>query len=371
MKTPVALARCEQYDPPRVQEAVAKAIDAFGGIKGIVAPRSKILIKPNLLSDSRPVECITTHPVVVEAVIRLLKGMDAQIYVGDSPSCFGQKREVEKVYEATGMKEVCQRLGAELVYFDTAVIKNGIPIAEFITQCDYIINVPKFKTHTLTILTGAIKNTFGCVTGMHKAKLHRDHLDMFDFSKRIVDVFEVVKPSFTIVDGIMALSGDGPASAGIKTNASFILAGHDAVAVDSVLALMMGLRPSDIATTKNAASRKLGEADFANIEIRGEELSTFVQGNFRLPSISRVYKLPKIVRDFAKHFIWYKMRVVHQKCQSCGRCLEACPVGAIRYEQEKACIESAKCILCSCCQEVCPYGAVAIQKSLLLRAVGV
>lgn len=371
MKTPIALARCTQYDSTQVHEAVKRTVDLLGGIEGIISRRSKVLIKPNLLSDLRPDECVTTHPSVVEAIILLLKQIDADIYLGDSPSSVGQKRATDRVYEVTGMKEVCDRHGVTLVYFDNAAMKNGLPITEWIQQCDYMINVPKFKTHTLTMLTGAVKNMFGCVTGIHKAKLHQVYLDMFNFSKRVVDVFEATQPSLTIVDAVTALSGDGPATAGIKTNTEFIVAGRDAVAVDSILAVMMGLTPHDIATTKNAALRRLGETDLGNIEIRGEAISTLRRDDFKLPSISRIYTLPKIVRDFAKQFMWYKMVVIRENCRSCGRCLEACPVNTIRYEEKKAYIDSSKCILCSCCQEVCPHNAVSMKKSLLLRAAGV
>ena len=89
MKTPVALARCTQYDSKQVLEAVQRTIDLLGGIEGIIPPRSKVLLKPNLLMDSLPGECITTHPYVVEAIISLLKKINAEIYLGDSPSCFG------------------------------------------------------------------------------------------------------------------------------------------------------------------------------------------------------------------------------------------------------------------------------------------
>src|SRR3989338_6787308 len=147
MKTKVALSRCPNYSSEQIESAVNKVIDLLGGIENIIRPNSKVFIKPNLLTDSKPEDCITTHPRLIEAIINLVKKTNSEIYVGDSPSVIGQKRDIDRVYEVTGMKEVCERQGAKLVYFEKAILKNNIPIAEWINQCDYIINVPKFKTH--------------------------------------------------------------------------------------------------------------------------------------------------------------------------------------------------------------------------------
>ena len=371
MKSHVALVGCREYDRELVYAAVTKAIGLLGGIESIIKPRTKVLLKPNLLIEIEPNECVTTHPLVVESMIRLLKSVNAEIYVGDSPSCIGEKKAFDRVYETTGMKAVCEHHGARLVYFDAALVKNSIPIAEWSLQCDYVINIPKFKTHTLTLLTGAIKNTFGCVMGMHKAKLHRDFFDADEFAKKIVDVFQIVKPSLTVVDAVVALSGDGPGTSGKKTPMGFILAGKDAVAVDSALTSIMGVAPHKVLTTKIAAERGVGQSRAEDIEVLGEKPEIFINKEFALPTISRLYSFPKIMRDCVKRLMGYKMRANKQECRSCGKCLKACPVGAIDYVDKKAFIDSSKCILCSCCQEVCPYKAIHIKKSLLLRLAGV
>jgi uncharacterized protein (DUF362 family)/NAD-dependent dihydropyrimidine dehydrogenase PreA subunit len=371
MKSKVALARCLNYSPEQIDTAVCKALSLLGGMESFIKPRSKVLIKPNLLMDSQPQDCITTHPRVIESVVTLLKKTNSEIFIGDSPSVIGERKQIDEVYEATGMKDICRRHDVKLAYFDKAVLKNGIPVTDWIERCDFIINMPKFKTHGLTILTAGVKNLFGVVLGMHKVKIHRDFMEIEEFARRLVDVFEAVKPALTIVDAVVALEGDGPGSAGIKTDTELILASQDAVAIDSVLATIMGIFPEDVPTTREARRRNLGESDLHNIDILGDSLGEFIYSNFRLPKASLIYNMPKPIVKLAKQFIWYKMKVVKLECRSCKKCIDICPSSSIDLEEGKAFINSRKCILCSCCQEICPHNAITLKKSLLLRMLGV
>jgi len=371
MKTKISLVKCTNYNFAEVDQAVDKALSLLGGMENFIKPGSKVLIKPNILTDAVPEDCLTTHPAVVEAVIKALKKLNCEIFVGDSPGVIGQIKRVEHIYEATGIKSACEKQGVNLVYFDSAVIKNKIPMADWVDRCDYFINIPKFKTHSLTVITAAIKNLYGLVLGMHKARLHRDHLGMEEFSRKIVDIFQLAKPTLNIVDGVTSIEGEGPGSAGTKFDSKFILIGQDAVAVDSVLAVMAGLKPLDIPTTKEAAMRGLGEAELFNIEILGEKLNEFIFKNFKLPKMSRINKMPRPLLEIAKKFVWYKMAIDRDACIACRRCIESCPVDTIYLKKGKAFIDTSRCILCSCCQEICPKKAVGVRKSPLLRMLGV
>ena len=370
MKVKVALARCSNYDSEQVDVSVRKVVDSLGGIENFIKPKSKVLIKPNLLTDSQPQDCITTHPRVVESIISLVKKTNSDIYVGDSPSVFGQKRDFDRVYENTGMKQVCNRQGVEMVYFDKPVLKSGIPITEWAERCDYIINVPKFKTHGLTKLTAGIKNSFGLVLGMHKMKLHKDNIKIEDFSKMLVDIFEITKPVLTVVDAIVSLEGDGPGSSGIRTDTELILASPDAVAADSILAVIMGIFPEDVLTTKEAKKRNLGESDLHNIDVVGENLGEFIYSNFKLPKTSLISNMPRPLLKVAQNLIWHKMEVIKSNCKGCKRCIKICPGEAIQFEENKAFVNSTNCILCSCCQEICPHSAITLKKSPLLKILG-
>ncbi|MDI6606573.1 MAG: DUF362 domain-containing protein, partial [Candidatus Omnitrophota bacterium] len=215
MKSRVAIKRCASYDSLAVEEAVCGAIDSLGGIEAFVRPASKVLVKPNLLMAKEPEYGVDTHPEVVRGVIRALKKIGCNIFVGDSPSVFGDEIEnVAEVYARSGVKKICQEEEVNLVEFNRRRMHRGIPLTAMLDECDCLVNLPKFKTHNFTILTGAIKNLFGLVVGTYKTEIHKNHFKINDFSKVLVDIYEEAKPCLTVVDGIVAMEGDGPATAG-------------------------------------------------------------------------------------------------------------------------------------------------------------
>jgi ferredoxin len=238
-------------------------------------------------------------------------------------------------------------------------------------NCEYLVNLPKFKTHDLTLLTGAIKNLFGLVSGTYKTELHKKFFEKDDFANILVDIFQEAKPALTIVDGIVAMEGDGPATSGKLRNLNLLFAGADCVALDSILALIMGVDPLSVTTTKEAVSRGLGEADMNSISILGESLSDVGGKPFLLPTTSTIRKsIPKPVIKFAKKFIRYLPFVVHANCIRCSACVQACPSKIISLKDNHIHFDYSKCIFCFCCQEACPASAIKVKKSLLAKMIG-
>ena len=254
MKSKVAIVKCKSYEPSLVQEATRKAIDLIGGVSIFIRPQSRVLVKPNLLMAKEPEFGIDTHPEVMRAVIKILKEINCEIFVGDGPNVWGSQAEnVDEVYERSGMKRVCEEEKVSLVKFDKRRWRGKFPLTSWLDNCDNLVNVPKFKTHDFTILTGAIKNLFGLVSGTYKTELHKKYFDKEDFARILVDIYQEAKPVLTIVDGIIAMQGDGPGTSGKLRDLNLLLASTDCVSVDSVMALIMGLEPFDILTTKEAA----------------------------------------------------------------------------------------------------------------------
>jgi uncharacterized protein (DUF362 family)/Pyruvate/2-oxoacid:ferredoxin oxidoreductase delta subunit len=315
---------------------------------------------------------ITTHPEVVRAVIKILKDINCKIFVGDSPSVWGEYiKNVDKVYELTGIKKVCSDEGVELVEFDKKRMRKKFPLTSWLDDCDCFINIPKFKTHELTILTGAIKNLFGLVTGTFKTELHKNYFSIEEFSKVIVDIYAEAKPSLTIVDGVMAMEGDGPATNGRLRRKNLLLAGSDCVALDSILALIMGIKPLDILTTKIAAERGLGEANINSIMVLGEKLEAVIGEPFLLPASSMIRKIvPRPILKLAKKLIKYYPCVERDNCIACAACVKACPAKIISLKNKRITFDYSKCIACFCCQEVCPNAAIKVKKSLVAKMIG-
>ncbi|MCM8792308.1 MAG: DUF362 domain-containing protein [Candidatus Omnitrophica bacterium] len=372
MKSRVAILSCNKYVYEDVYDTLKKALSILGGIESFVKPKSRVLLKPNLLMAISPEKAVTTHPQLVKAVVRILKDIDCHIYLGDSPSVWF-KVDLQEVFEKCGMRKIAEEEGIELVDFNHPIWKENFPLTKWLEICDCFISLPKFKTHTFTILSGAIKNLFGLISGMYKAELHRRYPKQKDFCKVLVDLYAVVKPhlSLTIVDGIVALQGDGPATEGIPKSTNFILIGADAVAIDSILALITGLNPLHILTTQEAKERRLGIADLKDIEILGDNLLSFIDRDFKLPRTSWVNRVPSPFLDIAKLMMRFYPKIKQLNCLQCGLCTEICPVGAMRIKNKKVVIDYAKCISCFCCQEACLYSAIKIKKSLLAKIIGV
>lgn len=370
MNSQVSIVKCPSYEPALVQDSLRRAVDLLGGISVFVKPGSKVLVKPNLLMAAEPDAGVTTHPEVIRAVIKLLKSIDCKIIVGDSPSVWGnQIEDVGEVYERTGAKRICIEEGVELVEFDKRRWRAKFPMAACLDECDFMVNLPKFKTHGLTILTAAVKNLFGLIVGTYKTELHKRYSRPDDFSKMLVDIYQQARPSLNIIDAITAMEGDGPGTSGKPRKTNLLLASSDAVALDSVLTKIMGQEPFSVATTKEAAHRGLGVADINAIALLGESLKNVTQKPFLLPTASMVNKLMQPVLNIAKHFIRY-YPYADKNCIACGACVRACPEKIISMENSRISFKYAKCIACFCCQEVCPAAAIKVKKSLLAKMIG-
>lgn len=372
MKSEVSVVKCNSYDSAEVFRAVKKGVDLVGGISAFIKPGSRVLVKPNLLMAKEPVFAVDTHPEVVRAVIKVLKEINCALFVGDGPSVWGgQAENVNEVYERSGVKKVCDEESVALVKFDKRRMREKFPLTAWLDNCDYLVNIPKFKTHTFTLLTGAIKNLFGLVSGTYKTELHKNYFNIDDFSKILVDVYQETRPALTIVDGVVAMEGEGPGTGGRLRNLGLILAGADCAALDSVLTVIMGIEPYDVLTTKEAALRGLGNADINSITILGERLADILGEPFLLPSSGfKKKKVPLPILNLAKKLIKYYPYIEVKNCLKCAACVQACPSRAIAIKRETVVFDYRKCIACFCCQEACPNSAVKIKKSIAAKMMG-
>jgi len=357
----VSIKRCYDYSPQNVQRAVSEAVSLLGGIEKFVKAGQKVLIKPNLLSARKPEEGVCTHPEVVRAVIKIVKKVTDNIFVGDSHGGF-DIINMDNVYEASGIKNVCLEEKVTLVRFDAVLNVEGIPFAKIVKEVDVIINVPKMKTHGLLILTGGVKNMFGAVVGRHKAEAHFKHVKPSDFAFYIIKIFMYVKPAFTIMDGIVAMEGDGPA-AGALRDAGLILASPDAVALDAVFADIAGLEPKNVLTTVYAGKMGLGTSDLAEIQILGEPLDSARIKDFKMPEASFIYNAPAwIIKIFGRAIKTFPI-IKTGSCVSCRICEKNCPADAINIDKYR--IDYSKCIFCFCCHELCPHASIGVHKPLM------
>lgn len=362
----VALTRCGDYGTQNVFDAVKRAVDLIGGIEAFVKPGMKVLIKPNLLSARPPEDAVDTHPEVVRAVARLVAAAGAKAVIGDSPG--GYVKRLEDVFVRSGMRAMADEEGVELVRFTSSRFVDGIPVSRLVLDSDRIISVPKFKTHGVTILTAALKNTYGTVTGLHKTACHLKAPHAEDFAKVVAKIHSLVRPHLTVLDGITAMEGDGPSS-GAPRKMSLVAASSDAVSMDACLAKIMGIEPLDVLVTKEASGMGLGEADLGRIEILGDPIDGFVAGDFKLPPTTLLKYIPKTIAHGVAMMIKFKPQIDVLLCTRCNLCKITCPVNCIEIEKNFCRIDYKRCVRCLCCHEVCPYKAIHIKHSILTKLI--
>lgn len=349
----------ESSEYERCREAVEKAFLLFPTeVKG-----KKVLVKPNVLRASSPEEAIATNPAVLKAVVEKLEEMDpALIVVGDNPGVFNYGAN-EACFEKTGLMKASKghyrNIGNDAVRldFNPAVVEK-LGVSREIVDADVVISLPKFKTHGLTVITGAIKNSYGILPGAQKAMLHRIAGSPRRFHEIVVDVFMLRPPDLFIIDGIVAMEGNGPASPELR-RLGLILASDNAVALDATMARIMGLDPSRLRFLQRAKEAGLGDYDASKIEILGELTPV---PDYKVPPLGgEAIANNEAITQFIHSRTMLRPKADKDRCSGCGTCVENCPVSALSMEDALPVVDPERCITCFCCQEICPEKAITLQ----------
>ncbi|MBN2008665.1 DUF362 domain-containing protein [candidate division KSB1 bacterium] len=369
-KSIVSMTSCDNYEYPTIQKALRSILSELPQIDSLVKSGQHVHVKPNMLTAKEPERAATTHPAVVRAVVEYIQQADIKITIGDSPA--GISKPIEHYWEKTGLKEVADKTGASLIPLEKkGVVERRINnksyyIAQAIADADVVINVCKLKTHGLTLMTGAIKNMFGTIPGVQKGEFHKIAPKLRDFANVLVDVFQSVRPALTVMDAIVGMEGSGPSS-GTPKKFGYLLAGHDAVAIDTVASHIMGFNPHEIITSVIAAERGLGCNDIENIDIRNIDRLQIHSVDTELPSNRILYYTPEFLIKLVGKLVWIRPRANKERCRRCGVCIHNCPVQAMNDEDGLPIIDYNVCIKCFCCDESCPHQAIEQEMSWLAR----
>ncbi|MBA7473704.1 hypothetical protein ES707_09047 [subsurface metagenome] len=371
-KAKVSIVKAHDYDYAELYVAVGKGIELIGGLAKIVPPGSKVFVKINHLPPPSPAEKgIITHPVFVEVILDLLKEVGADITVGDDiQSGSGDG------FQISGLRQMCQRAGVRLTNLREAgfveTVCNGhflekVYLSTISLDADVIINLPKLKTHSLCVFTGGVKNMYGNIPSGLRRKFHAEYMRSEDFSQVLTDIFSAIRPQLTIMDGIIAMEGDGPAAGSLR-RLGVILTSQDTVAVDAVATKIIGLNPMDIHTTRYSDERGLGVGNLQNIEVIGERIDDVTVADFKPPASAvnaLARRMPRVLPRFILDQLSIKPSVIEHRCSGCSECEKICPVGAISVSGEMAKIDYGICIQCMCCHEVCRFNAIVPKQSII------
>ena len=371
-----AVFKAESYDDTMLYDVVSRHFETHN-IKAKIPSGAKVLLKPNLVADKDAAFSVTTNPRFVFAVIKYLNEIGiTDITVADCPGgALLVFSDMVDVYEKTGYSFLSEYVTLNTDFESSDVsspdgsINKKFNIINTIKDADYIINLPKLKTHNMTCITAGVKNLFGSIPGLQKPAFHAKYPAVKDFSNMLVELAQTVKPDFTIVDAIDIMEGNGPTN-GKKRYLGLTFSSCDVFGLDAFILEMLKIAEDSVATISaskqknliNAQSDKVGDIDFVL------EKPIVLPSSFNATSgLGKLTAKTKTFAEKAVASVFMSYPQMNEKCILCRKCVVTCPKNALSIENKKIVLNKKLCIGCLCCDEVCPNAAVDVKKKLKIR----
>lgn len=378
----VSFVKCESYDEKEVRAALETVLEPVGGLDWVKAGMT-VVIKANLVAGMAPDKAVTTHPVLLCELTKMLKDRGATVVIGDSPGGIYSHAYVNRIYAVTGLKE-CESCGAELNQDfsqkdmenpDGKILKR-LSYTAYLDRADAIIDFCKLKSHGMMGMSAAAKNMFGAIPGTIKPEYHFKFPNYEDFADMIVDIDELFKPTLSIVDAVTGMEGNGP-TAGTPKHMGFLGASCSPHKLDRVCAEILGLTTDSVPTLTAAIKRGLTPEKVEDISVNAK-IADFLVPDFKHNAVRAGLlfsgrgnnPVMKLFSFFAGKILTSVPKVHKKECVACGVCAGICPAKAITIENKKVTIDRDKCIRCFCCQEFCPKGAMVVHRPIGARIAG-
>jgi uncharacterized protein (DUF362 family) len=262
-------------DLKEVRRMMTELFSLLGPAPKIIPPASRVLIKPNLTAEENLWEKgILTGPVFMQALVEeVQKARPAEVIIAEGTAV---GLNTKKAFAANGYEEVSRATGARLLdlydgEFEEIKAPEGgmlktVRVSREVLRADIFINAPVLKTHFASTLTAAMKNLKGTTTYDEKKRFHS-----LGLNKAFTELNAVLKPHLNVVDGLIAMEGDGP-TAGTPVGLNLLMAGTDAVAVDTLAARIMGIDPAEVLSLCLAQGMGLGVWDEKDIKVLGRSI---------------------------------------------------------------------------------------------------
>ena len=373
-KNRVAIVKLDDYNLENIRIALIKVIELLG-IADYFNNKS-ILLKPNFLAPTK--NAFTPIELIRELIQILINKTDAEkISVGDSTLT---KKFTSMTFKRSKIRETCEAEGVNLINFfeservkvklnnPTYEIEESIYLPKEIIDSNLIINLPKLKTHSGYVYTGAIKNLFGLLG--NKMKMHRTHKNKIDFQKMLADIYFAVEETnktdlpktMTLMDGIIAMEGKGP-RAGKPRKVGLIIAGFNPAAVDIVGYTLMNGNPNDLDAITSLAKRTELPVNITQLDIIGvENINDFVVKDFKKPKVKLLKKdrirESSLFSKISEKMMKISIKINHKRCLLCEECVRHCPAEALVNKNDRILVDHDLCIECFCCGESCPNNAI-------------
>lgn len=357
---------------PGLGPALEHLVEPFGGWPAIVQPGERVAVKVNLLRAAPPDKAVTTHPETLRCVLRALKSAGADPFVADSPGGPNGPAKVVRAYKISGIADVCAAEDVQIVDIEddraTLAAPQGrlfrsFPVGRAFLDADAVVQVGVLKTHQLMRLTGGVKLTYGVIPGLAKAHLHVKAQRREDFADMLLDLHLAVRPRFTIIDGVIAMEGQGPGG-GSPRELGSLFAARDCLALDAALADRIAHDRVRVPTIAASARRGLLDLDDP-YRLAGDPITP--DRGFTPVRRDMQELLPHALHRLARNLITARPRLVDPSaCIRCNECAAICGTRAIAMDPLPVYDDSA-CVRCYACTEVCPTGAIDNVSPLLAR----
>lgn len=377
MDANVSIVSLDEYTLKKATFALEKLLEPFGGLEWVKSGM-KIIIKANLVMKKSPSAAATTHPILIEALSKMLVQKGATVIIGDSPGGVYTLPYLSLIYNSTGMSAIENKDSGILLNrnfevgearYDEAKVLKAFQYTKYLDEADAIINFCKLKTHGMMAYSGACKNLFGAIPGTRKPEYHYHYPNHSDFANILVDLVEYFKPTLHIADAVYGMEGNGP-TAGTPRFIGALLASKNPHSLDVAGAYIMGLKCEDVPTLQKAVERNLTVDNVSKLNIHGD-IESFVISDYKTVDTRKVTQIRrhgKFVNKAMETLLNHRPVLKYpQKCVGCGECFKTCPANAIVMQDKKPVINKKACIRCFCCQEFCPVGALAVHRSVAAR----
>jgi uncharacterized protein (DUF362 family)/NAD-dependent dihydropyrimidine dehydrogenase PreA subunit len=369
----VSIVRCSEYSNDILRRKILESLHNIDFHPAQFNNR-RVVLKPNLLLPSKVERAIITHPEFFRAVAQIVRENGGKPVLVESPALHSLERAIKNTDYAeiveTEQIEVADPWVTETLFFEDSRSFKSFEISKAFFDADIIINLPKFKTHGLTYITGAVKNFFGAIPGLQKSKMHIKLPAPLDFTEFLLDLYGAMLKGFqkpkiilNLMDAIVAQEGEGPGTGGKPFPLNLVIAGHDAVAVDLAAVRAAGLEVEKAISIMEGFTRDFCIQSEAGIEFSGENIENVSVTGFK-PSkgtiLSNMVRWPVTSKTFRNLFIDRPVPF-EEKCTLCYQCKKICPSGAISLSNgnRKVPVYNYKeCIRCYCCMEICPEAAI-------------
>jgi len=299
MQPTVSLLSASSYELESLAIAIEQLLEPLGGMSSIVKAGDRVLLKPNLLTGSRPTKECTTRPEIIYCVAKMVQAAGGKPFLGDSPA-FGTAMGVARL---NGLLAIAEELNIPIVEFhgqryQTYGDFQHLRLSKEAMDADVVINLPKVKSHVQLTVTMGVKNLFGCVPGKMKAWWHLESgKDVNKFARMLVATAEAIAPSLTIMDGIIGHEGNGP-SQGEPKQIGMLAASRDVFALDRVVIEVLGVNPDLVPTLRVGKYQNLDQ-----IAIAGASIQSLQIHDWQLPTqmIPIDFGFPRILKSTFKH----------------------------------------------------------------------